>query len=74
MWYRKGLKTSGERFNYLYSDEELEELLGRVLPLSEKAEEMHILMNNNFGDYAVRNALRIREMLGQKPQINTDKH
>jgi len=65
MWYKKGLKTSGERFNYLYSDEELEELLVQVLPLAERAGEMHILMNNNFGDYAVRNALRIREMLGQ---------
>jgi len=75
MWYKKGLKTSGERFNYLYSDEELEELLSRVLPLAAKAREMHILMNNNFGDYAVRNALRIREMLGQlatKPQVGTD--
>ncbi len=65
MWYKKGLKTSGERFNYLYSDEELEELLRQVLPLSEKAKEIHILMNNNFGDYAVRNALRIRAMLAQ---------
>ena len=74
MWYKKGLKTSGERFNYLYSDEELRELLGKVLPLSDEAKEVHILMNNNFGDYAVRNALRIREMLGQKPQTDMEKH
>lgn len=65
MWYKKGLKTSGERFNYLYTNEELVDILAQVLPLAEQVSEMHILMNNNFGDYAVRNALTVREMLGQ---------
>jgi len=70
MWYKKGLKTSGERFNYLYSSRELGDILQEVLPLAEKVAEMHILMNNNFGDYAVRNALMVCEMLGKPVQVD----
>lgn len=67
-WYKRGLTTSGQRFNYLYSDQELTDLLDQLLPLGENVTELHILMNNNFGDYAVRNALRLREMLGQSEE------
>lgn len=63
MWAQKGIGAA-ERFDYLYSDEELEELAPRAGGLAESAGEVHVLFNNCHGDYAVRNARRIGEMLG----------
>lgn len=63
-WYRSG-KTSAERFDYLYSRTELAGLLGTVSRLEEAAAEVHVLMNNNRANFAVRNALDMMELLGQ---------
>ncbi len=62
-WYIKAEKTA-QRFDYLYSREELQ---GWVEPirtqLAPAAEEVHLLMNNNRANYAVRNALDLMELL-----------
>jgi uncharacterized protein YecE (DUF72 family) len=71
-WYKKGLQTTGERFNYLYGEHELAEILASILPEVQEADEVHILMNNNFGNYAVRNALDVRRILGQPPKERAD--
>jgi uncharacterized protein YecE (DUF72 family) len=42
--------TAAERFNYLYSDEELEELAPKVRALEDKAEKVHALFNNCHSD------------------------
>jgi len=63
MWYAR-TKTSGERFNYLYSLEELQEWVPVIQELAGRAEEVHVLMNNNFANYAVRNAYQIGRLLG----------
>lgn len=60
-WYARGLATSGDRFKYLYSEDELRPWAEKARALAEEAEAVHLLMNNNFGDYAVRNA---QQMLG----------
>lgn len=62
-WYKKGLANSGERFNYLYSRQELQPWAEAALRLAAEAQEVHLLMNNNFGDYAVRNARDLLEVL-----------
>ncbi|MDH7497496.1 MAG: DUF72 domain-containing protein [Syntrophomonadaceae bacterium] len=62
-WYKKGLASSGERFNYLYSREELVGILDRVMPLATRVRELHLLTNNNFGDYAVTNAADLVRLL-----------
>ncbi len=62
-WYRTG-PTSGDRFDYLYSKEELREWLGRVAELAEQVEEVHLLFNNNRANYAVVNGLQMAELLG----------
>jgi uncharacterized protein YecE (DUF72 family) len=63
MW-NKRVKTAAERFNYLYSEDELQEWVPRVRDLASDAREVHVLMNNCHRDYSVRNAREIGEMLG----------
>jgi len=63
-WYVKGT-TSAQRFDYLYSKEELAEWLGPIRQeLEPNVAEIHLLMNNNRANYAVRNALDLMELLG----------
>lgn len=64
-WYVQG-KSSGDRFNYLYNRQELTEWLPDIRRLSEEAEEVHLLFNNNRSNYAVLNGLEMAEILGQK--------
>ena len=60
-------KTVAERFAWEYSDEELEEIAGRVRGLAEEAREVHVLFNNNRGADAPSAASRFRELIGQDP-------
>jgi uncharacterized protein YecE (DUF72 family) len=56
--------SAAERFRYLYDDHELEELANDTRHLAESAHETHLLRNNCYRDYAVRNAARLIELLG----------
>jgi uncharacterized protein YecE (DUF72 family) len=60
-WNRR-TRTSGERFDWLYSRADLEEW---VAPLAELAQghEVYALMNNNRYDYAPRSAAVLRGLL-----------
>ena len=59
-------RTAAERFRYLYSESELAELAGRVADLAREAAETHLLMNNCYRDYSVRNAEQLRELLREQ--------
>ncbi|HEV3231121.1 MAG TPA: DUF72 domain-containing protein, partial [Candidatus Dormibacteraeota bacterium] len=61
-WYVKG-RTSADRFDYLYSELELEAWVPRVRALAETAEEVHLLFNNNRSNYAVVNGLQMARLL-----------
>ena len=61
-WYAR-VKTTGERFDYLYTPEELGDWVPNVAKLAENAREIHLLFNNNNQDYAVRNARQLRLLL-----------
>ena len=65
-WNLKGLGSSGDRFNYLYSPDELHELAKNVTELSRKTRRVHVFFNNNYGDYGVRNAADLSRLL--RPQ------
>lgn len=54
-WEKKGI-TATERFRYHYTKEELGEWVPRIERLASQAQNMHVLFNNCYGDYAVRNA------------------
>lgn len=58
-------KTVATRFNYDYSDEEIDEIAGRSKKLAKQAPQVHIVFNNNTHDYAPHAALRLRAALKQ---------
>jgi uncharacterized protein YecE (DUF72 family) len=58
-------KSAAERFRYLYSRQELEELADPIAEAAERAQETHLLMNNCYRDYSVRNAAELRDLLGR---------
>ena len=64
-WKKPGL-TAAERFDYLYSKRELSGWMAKIAKLEEEADEVHLLMNNCYGDKAVRNAADLAEMLAKK--------
>ncbi|MEY2557427.1 MAG: hypothetical protein QOE34_852 [Verrucomicrobiota bacterium] len=58
-------KTIASRFNYNYSDGEIEEVAQRARKLARQAKEVHVVFNNNALDYAPHAASRTRAALGQ---------
>ena len=62
--YIKG-KTVAARFNYNYSDDEIDEVAKRSKRLAHGAKEVYVIFNNNARDYAPHAALRLRKALGQ---------
>src|SRR5690606_31786861 len=63
MWTKKGLKSSAERFDYLYSSAELEALVPPIRALADRVDELHVLFNNCHEDKAQRNALELMQHL-----------
>jgi len=61
-WKKKGI-TAAERFDYRYTQQELLEWVPRIRKVAEQAREVHLLMNNCYGDKAVNNAAELSEML-----------
>ena len=62
-WNRKGLKTSAERFNYDYTDDELEALAAQVTETAPQVDEFHVVLNNNYEDQGQRNGKQLIEIL-----------
>lgn len=58
--------TAAERFRYRYSDRELEALAAPISEHVGEARETHLLMNNCYRDYAVRNAAELRDLLAER--------
>lgn len=61
-WYAKGARSQ-DRFYYRYSRDELAEISQTVLELDKSGIEVHVLMNNNHGNFAIDNALELAKML-----------
>jgi uncharacterized protein YecE (DUF72 family) len=70
-WNKRG-GSAAERFDYLYSDEELEEWVEPLRELAGKAKSAFVLFNNNastpdgsggFAAQAATNALRLQQIL-----------
>jgi len=62
-WNAKGLASASDRFNYDYSDDELQALAAPIAQLAREARETHVVFNNNMEDQGQRNATRLRELL-----------
>jgi uncharacterized protein YecE (DUF72 family) len=63
-WNIKAEKSS-ERFNWMYSREELEEWVPKLRRLTDDAEEVYAMFNNNRDDFAPRSAVILRELLDE---------
>ncbi|HEV7216898.1 MAG TPA: DUF72 domain-containing protein, partial [Chloroflexota bacterium] len=62
-WYIRDAASSADRFDYLYSKQELAEWTPRVEQIAEQAAEVHLLTNNNRSNYALVNAFDLAELL-----------
>lgn len=64
-WFRKGVETS-LRYDYLYSDEELRDIVRPVLELSEKSRDTFVMFNNCHAGYSMNNAMTLKKLLNQE--------
>jgi uncharacterized protein YecE (DUF72 family) len=64
-WEKPGI-SAAERFRYLYSEEELDKWVEPAKELAGKSRQLHILMNNCYEDYGVRNAAQIADLLAKR--------
>ncbi|HLY32183.1 MAG TPA: DUF72 domain-containing protein [Ktedonobacterales bacterium] len=66
-WYGKGLSSSRDRFDYLYTRDELAPWAERAKHIAAQLQgsELHIIMNNNASNYGIVNAFDMQELLGQ---------
>ncbi|HXV65319.1 MAG TPA: DUF72 domain-containing protein [Vicinamibacteria bacterium] len=61
-WFREGAGRDA-RYDYLYSEEELDPWLEKISEVSDSASETYVITNNHFRGQAVVNALQIRSRL-----------
>jgi len=57
--------SAADRFDWMYSDEELAEWIEPVGRLAEQADEVYALFNNNRDDFAPRSAVIFRGLLDE---------
>jgi uncharacterized protein YecE (DUF72 family) len=65
-WFRPDAGRDA-RYNYLYSDDEMDELAASARAMAEKAEELFVIQNNHFRGQALVNALQMRRLLQNRP-------
>jgi uncharacterized protein YecE (DUF72 family) len=63
-WNIKGGK-SADRFDWMYAPEELAEWVEKLERLSDEADEVYALFNNNRDDFAPRSAMLLRGLLDE---------
>ncbi|MFW6125562.1 MAG: DUF72 domain-containing protein [Chloroflexota bacterium] len=61
--WEKDSKTAAERFDYLYTEEEMQEWVPRIRQLASQTKQVHVLFNNCYADKAVVNAGQMKSML-----------
>jgi uncharacterized protein YecE (DUF72 family) len=64
-WNIRGAESAAERFDWLYSAEELGEWVGALVRLADEAQEVYALFNNNRDDFAPRSAQILRGLLDE---------
>jgi uncharacterized protein YecE (DUF72 family) len=64
-WFREKAPRD-DRYNYLYSVEELEPWITRIKEIAKKTKESYVITNNHFRGQAVVNALEIKATLAEQ--------
>jgi uncharacterized protein YecE (DUF72 family) len=66
-WFADGLPAY-ERYNYLYDDKELREIVGKIREIADQAQTTLVITNNHYRGQAPTNALQLRYRLtGKRP-------
>jgi len=63
-WEKQGI-SAAERFKYLYEEDELRRWVAPARELAAQSRQLHILMNNCYADYGVRNAGQFAVLLAE---------
>ncbi len=64
-WYEH--EQAYERYDYLYTEDELREWVPKILTMERKAEKVFVYYNNHFQAKAVENALQLKALLSSLP-------
>lgn len=67
-WFRRK-SSRDDRYDYLYSEEELEGLVARAKHLAGMHDEVYVITNNHFGGQAMANAIEILAALAGQPVL-----
>ena len=62
-WWRGSGKGGGDRYDYLYSEEELKEWVAKVKSMARTASKTYVFFNNCHAGQAARNATLMKELL-----------
>src|SRR5258708_24179712 len=62
-WQKWNSRNIYDRFGYLYSEDELHEWAPKLGDLAQRADVLHVVMNNCYRDYAQRNAGQLMHLL-----------
>ena len=63
-WDIKGATVASDRFNYDYTEQELDHLASQIEEIAAAVQETHVVFNNNYEDQGVRNATTLMARLG----------
>ena len=64
-WFREDAGRD-DRYNYLYSPEELEPWIAKIETIREQAKEIYVITNNHYRGQAVVNAFELQDGLGKR--------
>ena len=64
--YETWWKGGKERYDYLYSAEELESWVPKIETIAEATEKTYVFMNNCFQAKATKNAAQLRDLLQER--------
>jgi uncharacterized protein YecE (DUF72 family) len=67
-WFRENAE-SHERYDYLYTKDELDGWLDRIHEVARQAQATYVITNNHFRGQAPANALMLRSMAGQETTV-----
>ena len=70
-WW-KGGESGKERYDYLYSQEELQEWVPKIQQIAESSDKVYVFMNNCFQGQAAKNAVQMRELLQKELGIEIE--
>jgi len=68
-WFREKQDVYGGRYDYLYSDAELGDLLGKIRTVAEKTRKTFVIFNNHKDAKAFSNALQLKVALASDAPV-----